>query len=369
MSATRLHIATRTGWLVLLALLALPATSRPARAANDLGKELAVVAEAIDQYLKDKDLGDAIAVGAFTASTPIPASAGPALQKSLAEELAKRKLRVDGKARVEVKGDYFKVEDADTRRLSVLVKARLVDRNKGAELVVFDQAILGDAVIASLLGLDVVLPPKGDSTARDDRLRRSVEDPQVHVAGTRVAAAPKSPYAVEILVKSGDRYVARAPEERDGLAFVPLRRDEVYAVRLINDSPYDAAVALTVDGLNMFAFSENPAYRNLGKVLVPPGGATIYGWHLTDDKTSLFKVMSYAQSAAAELRSGVNIGTITASFAAAWPANAGAPPDEPSGRAAVDATGRGPVAAVHYGSAQRRFGVVRAAVSVRYSKE
>jgi hypothetical protein len=369
MSATRLCTGARGPWLLVLALLVLPAAARPARAANDLGKELAVVAEAIGQYLKDKDLGGSVAVGAFTASTSIPASAGPAIQKSLTEELTKRNLRVEAKAPVEVKGDYFKVEDTESGRPSVLVKARLVDRRKGAELVVFDQTILGDAVIASLLGLDVVLPPRGDAAARDERLRQSIDDPKVQVAGTRVAAAPKSPYAVEILVKSGNRYVARAPQVKEGLAFIPVGRDEVYAVRLVNDSPYDAAVALTVDGLNMFAFSDNPAYRNLGKVLVPPGGAIIKGWHLTDESTAVFQVTAYARSAAAELNSGVSIGTITASFAAAWPTNADPPADEPAGRAAVDATGRGPVAAVHYESAQRRFGVVRAAVSVRYAKQ
>jgi hypothetical protein len=214
-----------------------------------------------------------------------------------------------------------------------------------------------------------VLPPKGDAAARDDRLRKSAEDPKVSLAGTRVTAAPKTPYGIEVLGRSGNRYEPRTPVVKDGLAFVPIQRDEVYAVRLINDSPYDASVTLTVDGLNMFAFSENPAYRGLGKVLVPPGGAVIKGWHLTDETTSLFKVTAYADSAAAELRSGVNVGTITATFAAAWPTNAAPPPDEPTGRAAVDATGRGPVAAVHYEAVPRRFGVVRAAVSVRYTKE
>jgi hypothetical protein len=369
MSATRLHVAARGPCLLLLALLALPAAPRPARAANDLGKELAVVAEAIDQYLKDKGLGGSVAVGAFTASTPIPASAGPAIQKSLTEELTKRSLRVEAKAPVEVKGDYFKVEDTESGRPSVLVKARLVDRRKGSELVVFDQPILGDAVIASLLGLNVVLPPKADTAARDDKLIDSIDNPTVHVTGTQVRATPTSPYGIEVLVGSGDRYAARGPEVKEGLAFLPLRREETYAVRLINDSPYDAAVTLTVDGLNMFAFSDNPAYRKLGKVLVPPGGSVIKGWHLTDDRTSQFQVKAYAESAASELHSGVGIGMITASFAAAWPVNTSPPPDEPSSRAAVDATGRGPVVAVRYQSAQRRFGVVRAAVSVRYAKE
>src|SRR5689334_18603046 len=141
MSALGVRILARTAGLLLLALVALPAAARPARASNDLGKELAVVAEALDQYLKDRGLGDTVAVGSFTASTSIPASAGPAIQKSLAEELTKRKIHVDRKAGLEVKGDYLKVEDPESKRLSVLVKARLLDRKKGAELVVFDQPI------------------------------------------------------------------------------------------------------------------------------------------------------------------------------------------------------------------------------------
>ena len=58
---------------------------------------------------------------------------------------------------------------------------------------------------ASLLGLDVVLPPKGDAAKRDRALRKSIEDPKVALAGTRVSADPKSPYIknnLELLEKS-----------------------------------------------------------------------------------------------------------------------------------------------------------------------
>ena len=51
-----------------------------------------------------------------------------------------------------------------------------------------------------------------------------------------------------------------ASKDEDGFAFLKINRDEIYAVKLINDSPHDAAVTLTIDGLSVFAFSENSNY-------------------------------------------------------------------------------------------------------------
>jgi hypothetical protein len=153
---------------------------------------------------------------------------------------------------------------------------------------------------------------------------------------------------------------------------VATGRNEIYSVRLINESPHDAAATLTIDGLNMFVFSEvkdkkgQPRYTH---VIVPArSSGTILGWHRTNEKSDSFLVTEYAKSAAAQLlHNSAKIGTITVCFSAAWPRDGRPPGDEPPTRSA-DATGRGPEVAAKYTEVERTLGVIRATVSVRYTK-
>ena len=51
---------------------------------------------------------------------------------------------------------------------------------------------------------------------------------------------------------------------------------------MINDSDTDAAVTLTIDGLNMFAFSENLDYRYV--IVRRRVKVVIRGWHVTNQR-------------------------------------------------------------------------------------
>jgi hypothetical protein len=181
---------------------------------------------------------------------------------------------------------------------------------------------------------------------------------------------------VEILVAASPEgpFEARAPEVKDGETFVPIRRGEVYVIRLINRSEHDAAVTVAIDGLSMFAFSEvkdaksgAPKYTH---VIVDPGKQSdIKGWHVTNEQSDSFQVTEYAKSAAAELnlQSGSGLGTITVCFAAAWAkARPADEPEDPTREAA--ATGRGPRIDQKYTEVVRKIGVLRATVSVRYTR-
>ena len=84
----------------------------------------------------------------------------------------------------------------------------------------------------------------------------------------------------------------------DGFAVVKIRRDEIYAIKLINDTPHDAAVTLTIDGLSVFAFSENAKYTHW--VVPHKQTLTVPGWHRTNKVSDSFVVTEYAKSAVAE---------------------------------------------------------------------
>jgi hypothetical protein len=96
------------------------------------------------------------------------------------------------------------------------------------------------------------------------------------------------------------------------------------------------------------------------------------GWHRTNDAIEEFVITDYAKSAAAELKSTAPTGTVTASFAAAWPKDKPAPADEPpdaSGNSrSGEAIGRGAQVAQKFVEVEPQVGVARATVSVRYTK-
>jgi hypothetical protein len=349
----------------------------PARAADELGREMAEVAKQVKKSLADRQ-NQSIAVGEFTGPARMTSSGGPGIKHALVEELKRNSIRVERKADLELKGDYFDAQDKETNLLTLVVQVRLIDR-AGNEVNQIKRQIFNVATIGSILGTTVQLPPDADDKTREQKLVQEVDDPHPQIDGTRVAAGPGSPYAVEVLVKSKDKYDPRAPQLDDGLAFVPIKRDEIYAIRLINNSSDDAAVTLTIDGLSVFAFSEvkdpktgRPQFTHM---IVPAhSSGTVPGWHITNDQTDSFQITEYAKSAAAELSSTGEIGTITASFAAAWPKGAPPPADEADaasrqqGRSG-DATGRGPRIGVQYQPVERDLGKVRAMVSIRYTKQ
>ncbi|WP_406698099.1 hypothetical protein V5E97_04500 [Singulisphaera sp. Ch08] len=358
--------------LFLVILLAVSAfASRPARAASDLNKELAEMAKKIKLLLDQKGL-DAIAVGDFTAPAKLAASAGPAIAKCLAEELKTLGVTVKRRAELEVNGRYQDVDDKDTKLLAVQIKAHIVDHSGDEVLTLEPRAIFNITTIASLTGVTVTMPADGTDAERNEALADALDQPEVHLASTRISAATDSPYAIEIQVKTNEGYRPRAAsKDEDGLAFLKIRRSEIYAIKLINDSPHDAAVTVTIDGLNIFAFSENKNYTHY---IVPSKQSLLVpGWHRTNQVSDSFQVTEYSKSAVAEaLSNSQSVGTITASFAAAWAKDAEPPDDEAPGRKggrSGDATGKGPPVDFKLVEVVRDVGRLRSSVSVRYNKE
>jgi hypothetical protein len=136
-------------------------------------------------------------------------------------------------------------------------------------------------------------------------------------------------------------------------------------------------VTLTIDGLNLYSFSDvknpktgQPKYR----VVFVPAGQEVFipGWHRTNEVSEEFVITEYAKSGSAALRSTAPTGTVTATFAAAWPKDKPQPADEPPAAAgnsrSADAVGRGARVAQKFVEVERNIGVVRATVSVRYDK-
>ena len=151
------------------------------------------------------------------------------------------------------------------------------------------------------------------------------------------------------------------------------KQDDVFAVRLVNKADHEVAATLTLDGLHALRFSEIKDRKTQRPALVPflvPArqSVLIRGWPINLSKSDEFLVTSYAKSAAKELNSDPGkIGVIGVQFAAAWKVGANPPADEPKGKAGEN-IGRGSAIDTPFQTEERKIGVPRAMVSIRYKR-
>jgi hypothetical protein len=383
-----------TAWLARLLAAAVVLTltlagAPPARASAELRQELATLAKDLKKVLADRKL-DSLGMGQFTGPPNFPTSAGPGIIQVLTEELKKLGITVKKRAKIGLEGKYLvtEVKDEDNPRqklLCLVVKASLVD-DLGKPLLdlSFERKVKGQQALLQLIGTSAELPPDGDKE-RDKKVRESYADPKVYKEKPRekkdgpatvVRAAKGSKFGMEVLVAGKGLPVT----DDEGLAYVSVGRGKVYKIRLINDSDQEMAVRLTIDGISVFAFSQlrhkagpkkgEPLY---GVWIVPAKKSiTVKGWHKDNAVSQSFLVTEYAKTAAAYLKQSAGLGTITATWAASWPA-AGLPPrDEPGKSKSLnpgDGTGFGPPVKAKVREVKRKVGVVRASISVRYTRK
>ena len=135
----------------------------------------------------------------------------------------------------------------------------------------------------------------------------------VRSQGSRIKNSDRSPYAIELLTKSPltNNYTPRPPRPDDSsVPHVPIGIGEQYAVKFYNDSDREVAIALKIDGIDQFQFSEDrnpktgrPIYSTY--IVGPHKHFTIKGWHITAKKSdrnlSTFVVNKYGEGAAAHV--------------------------------------------------------------------
>jgi len=337
------------------------ATPQSVHAANALHLELSALGKDIHKLI-DKRGGGKVAVGGFTAASNILGSSGPDVQLQLVAALQKTGLIVNAEDyKYEISGNYLGTTDKETGVFGVKIVARVIDSD-GTTLAEFPRFVFGEEVVPRMLGVSVRTNPNDNALKRSVKIKDAMKKPQVHLVNTRIATSADSPYAIEILVKHGNKYIARSAKAGSrGRPFVGIKQDELYAVRLINDSNHAAAVNLSIDGINSFRFSNTtstywivPAHKSV----------TIKGWHRSKTKSVEFKVTGYTDTAAAllKLKPSATIGQISASFSAAWVDKNDRPHDEAAGRG----TGFGDEIQFKTKQVKRIIGHVRDSIIVRY---
>jgi hypothetical protein len=343
------------------------------RADQPLERELSEAARKIAGYLRPRS--DRVALGTFQCnSTEAPATnAGAGIYLILRRELEALAVRIDPEARFVVSGSYRPIVDASSlpKQMAIKLEIRLALRGsaRGFELAI-NRAVVDEATFAEMLGLTVALGPEGDETQRKEELQKQAEKKSPpHVEKGWVFSTEKSPYGLELLVKRDGTYEPSPIRIEEGLAYVELKRDDVYAVRLINNSDHEAAVRLSIDGLELFSFS---SAKMATLILKPHTTGLVKGWPRTFNKSNEFVLTEYAKSAVAQLKSTGAVGVVSAGFSAAWPKKGTPPADEPKkatrGSVPTDATGHGAPVEEKYVPIERTVGVLRSTVTIRYAK-
>jgi len=348
---------------------------------NDFRKEISRVAERI----KDVVVGErqaAVAVGEFSGPPKFMANAGPGISELLSEALNKQTPGiVQTKADLAVSGKYAFLSQKRDDGERWIMKLTIQVVNQGVDEVVkeFVANCVGNPDITRFAGLTISLPPDGGSKERNEEIRRQMSpppgsevQPQGHLRGTQLRSSPQSPFAVEIRAKSVDTPGPAHPRSvalHEGLPFVEVRRGEVYELVISNDAPTEAAAAITIDGLNVFHFSEvrgrdgKPAYSHY---LIPPRGSiTVVGWHLRNappGNYSSFLVTEYGKGASVRAPRAAQgrIGVISVAFSKSLPAG--------SARSADSETGFGPPRDVTVQPQERVVEAPHDFVTLRYAR-
>lgn len=353
-------------------------TSQAARAEEsvpDLNSAVKQLAANVADVLGSLKKGKTLMVSEFRGEpAQLGASGGTGITNRLIDALKQQKLDVQPLADLALEGTFGRDVD-DLGRPVLKLHGKLTDEN-GQALFEFNQIpdVHGTEEVAQALGLTFETPANESGKKQAERIQEAITNPPLHLEGTRIQTVRESPYAVEIVVRDAKgKYVAVEPRKIAGKAFVPLKLDDIYGVHVYNNSGHDAAVTLTIDGLNVFEFSQ---FKDQYRFYVIGDGQSglIPGWHRTNESSDAFQITGYSKSPAAKLLSDVGkLGTITATFCAAWNPDDLPPGDEfesqqKRGRGEPLATGRGPNVVTNFREVSREFGRVRTAISVRYNK-
>ena len=397
--------------LSLLAIL--PAWNASYAASKVVGSFEEVVADAAVEVLK-RTGNQPVSIGEFTSTGLRKTNSGPAIDDLLRKALEKinpASVKETGDAPFEVKGDYAlrKVDrDRDAGRdksetslsdflpdgLQVIeLTFRVISIGTG-EKKTFELARFVDdnKSIARLLQIAGKVDV-GHGTTREDRLERNeriaelAKHPQSFVdpaAPAIIKSSKESPYAIEILAESLEEHLKHkdnpqshhpAPLEarvdpKTGFAFVDVPRDFVYEIRLFNTSGQEAAAAVSIDGLDMFQFSDD-VNKETGKPLyghlVFDQEAIAVGWHksVAKQRFDRFLVTEYGKGASAKTgkQATAQTGVIQVAFSRSSPLLPGR-----QKRSAGNETGFGPPEKVEQTPVEREITPPVDFVTVRYTR-
>lgn len=363
--------------LVLFAKTPLALAEEQIRDPRDpLPYEMGLIAEQIKEKIPgEKSIS--IREPAYTSDYKT-ATGGIAMTKYLRDALVKRaNLTIDPKAPVTVSGTFDLVKD----RSKLNFKINTVLRDKADNPIGEIKKSVG---VSTDFVAKIFNAPAGDMFARFPALKDpqqrleavvaavvdDVKSPKTFIKGSKVSAAANSKYLVEILVENKLNELKEVdPKDKDGsgMPYVAMKPDDIYKVKIYNNSDREIAAQVCIDGLSMFAYQEGGKKFNF-VIIKGNSHFTVPGWYATQKKSYAFKVRETdASQAPSDLNKSLGeLSTITVAFHLCWEGDQG-PKDEPA-TAALETTRGNPID-FPYEKQERKIGEMREAVSIRYERE
>jgi hypothetical protein len=153
-----------------------------------------------------------------------------------------------------------------------------------------------------------------------------------------VRATVDSPWGMELFMQTteGLQPVQMGRQEATAAADIDVFARQSHAVKLMNDSPRDVAVALAVDGVNSLIFSQDAEFAKSGLWLIPAHDVVlIEGWHVAGNNVTPFRLDEYSDRLAEGHGATLDEpGVIRATFYEAYPVAKAGPPEKQSAIAA-----------------------------------
>jgi len=352
---------------------------------------LSKLATDVQKYLQGENATN-VTLGAVTGQADFYTSKGPGIKRILAEELKRRNVTVAEGVTFELAMDYRLTLDKERSAVEgvdipqILLSVTIIDTRDGSRSLlasaIRDQVDMNTEpfrdLVCELFGIDC--PDQGAGQTIHQFAKWLNQKKAEIVLGVakykeRVETGEKplpfqqhGPYQVEVLTRRGGGYQERVLEDHGGMAFVDLHRGDEYAVKLINNSEHDVAVTFTIDGLNVFMFSEHQDYRHF--IVPKQDSLLVKGWHRTNEWSEAFVITRYCESEAAKVLAcpSNEVGTITAQFAAAWGEDEEPPADEEGTAKSPNGTARGDRVSLKLQEVRCFVGRTRATINIRYDK-
>ncbi len=293
---------------------------------------------------------------------------------------------------------------AEGSELKVIkVEAQVVDVETGTAIrIPLDPVVIdGNKGISEVLQHTGPRPrvehPAKEREAQNKAIQNNVKNPAVILDGTRISSRQGQHFAIEILKQPLAEFGKKKPQPAEvrnegGLARATINRDEIYEIRIYNNSGREVAVAVSIDGIDLFHFSRDRVVGEAGKERIvhlkendtlvgrprfshfiltegegkPQKELTIPGWHFSqegDDNFRSFLVTAYGKGAhsKAGIASRAGLGTIQVRFLECYPL------DENTRPKAGDETGFGPSRKVNTRIVKYGVGAELDSIAIRYT--
>ncbi|TWU05860.1 hypothetical protein Pla52n_15750 [Stieleria varia] len=366
-----LHIRTLT--LAFSFFCSCTLLSSVAHADPLLDQGLKKMATEIGQFLDEEGLPKHMIVGDFTGTPKLKASGGIEISRAIVEQLEAAGIKVSDDGPLQLMGK-FKLKEAkqhlqdDFESLALEIEALILD-SEDEELAELPISVFG-SIALQLAGQTVDVPPKASEKQRQETLIHQVDHPPTKIDNVKTKPSPTSPFSMEIFVLKGNQMSPCKPElDSQSRSFVQLNKGDEYIVRLTNDASFEAAVTLTIDGVNMFVDAQD-APKDSRLIIYPGTHVDIPGWYFTKTHSKAFEIGGYEESVAKRVGNSTGVGMITAAFSASWDPKGPRPSDEPGGKSKSinKATKQGRDLDKNYVQLDREFGQIRSIITVRYDR-